>query len=760
MRSTMVVVCLNPQCSQKLRVPTHQGRVRVRCPKCGTNFDFTPPPTEDAPTPGHKPAVHECLHLEGYMLPIYADEATFFERCASTGMAAFRVRFRDFWDVYRRGYRRGAVAAGMRLFCPPCVREMPTSYVRGIDRAAGGPQSMTVWTSERYPATYFDSMAAGVCPWCERDEGVMAWLIPKLGPVTQADLDALRTLWRRSGLSYWGATDARRRQPPPLASAQAAKRGRVVSLGDPADWAICCESCDVELTQPRDTYFARSGPLCASCVDRRLSDDALEQLRGSRHYFGIGELERARSFASWRWTLEAEEVMNGTLEECRAKVCVDRRWSSEDATRGAGGNALFRDSVGAGLGGVGLDLLFSTLAVNLRLRRYCYTEAPSREQAGRVPSCVVVDGYKGKGYPDGIRASGPLFSDDGTTFGYIATEGKEDILVVNWRELARYPAVLRFAFSPDGTRTAFNVEDGGSKFMVIDGTEGPRFEAIWEPRFSPNGKHVAYGGKTGAHYFVVLDGERIGPLRGFPDDMLYFSPDGDRLAIVTYLGDKWALVVDGEQGPAWESLVAGSIAFSPDSRHVGYGARTEGAACVVIDHEELARLPAHASPCVALGPSGQVAYSAGYPGEQWVVREGEECRAYQAVFGDSLRYSPDGSRLAWIGQEDEGMYVVVDDEAFGPYERVKRPGAVFSPDSRHVAFAATTRIDGREREVAVLDGIAGPPLILLPHGGEPQFLPERECGYRSASGGDWFLAYAGLMDFKYNIHWIREMHGR
>ncbi|GAH02770.1 unnamed protein product, partial [marine sediment metagenome] len=65
----------------------------------------------------------------------------------------------------------------------------------------------------------------------------------------------------------------------------------------------------------------------------------------------------------------------------------------------------------------------------------------------------------------------------------------------------------------------------------------------------------------------------------------------------------------------------------------------------------------------------------------------------------SMETSPDGYRLAYKKFTDQGGFVVLEEEEYGPYDEVSM--LYFSPDSQHLAFVATS---GSEQFV-VLDGV-------------------------------------------------------
>jgi len=702
----------------------------------------------------------QCLFIDGYVLPLCQQEKQFMGVCSTTGLGAFPVPFAEYWQVHRRGYKEGAIGVGVRLFCRHCLREMPHSFSMGIDPEGITPENMQVFGTTDYPPKYFDAMRSRMCPWCKSKHGLMAWIDPLLGEILTPDVAALRTLWRRRAFTWLAARAAR------LPQSQAIDRPGNVNESAVSEFS--CERCGAPLYAQGKVYVTVSDVLCEECACNCLGDSALENLRSAPHHFGEGELHRARSFTKWSWALTWPELIDGQLTTCKAKVCLDTVGAvvnsatvsvPSDASsldRNGVSAVVLRQTRGGYIGDTGLDLLVQTLCVNLHTRRFCYTDAPDKEQAGKSPSYVVVDDYRGRGYVEGIRGYGPLFSADGSAFGYIATKNGEDVLVVNWEEVARYPGILRFALSQDGERIALCAEANKEKFAVVDGNEGPRFDSLWAPRFGINGKHVGYGARTkDRQFYIFVDGAQIGPLSGFSDDVLVFSPDGERYAIPVFTGKRWALLVDGVSGSEWNSIVQDSIAFSPDGVHVGYGARSAEHTAVIIDQEEIARLPANANPCLALGPKDRIAYNCADQKGEFVMREGAKIGSYEHVVGNSLRFSSDGSRFAFVAHKADGWYVIVDDIEYGPHHSICRPGVAFSPDSKDFAYMSVDLQDGYERRALVLNGFSSRYLGWIPNGGFPQFLSEIDSGY--PADDPWFLACASLDVDDNHLYWIRSI---
>lgn len=80
-------------------------------------------------------------------------------------------------------------------------------------------------------------------------------------------------------------------------------------------------------------------------------------------------------------------------------------------------------------------------------------------------------------------------------------------------------------------------------------------------------------------------------------------------------------------------------------------------------------------------------------GNKWsVVLDGEMQRKFDAFDMSSLKFSPDGERLFYAAVKDtatgiEEIYTVVDSKPYGPYNILAT--ALFSPDSKHVAYFAS-----------------------------------------------------------------------
>ena len=113
--------------------------------------------------------------------------------------------------------------------------------------------------------------------------------------------------------------------------------------------------------------------------------------------------------------------------------------------------------------------------------------------------------------------------------------------------------------------------------------------------------------------------------------------------------------------------------------------------------------------------SKRVAYLAGTSGKQILVVDGKEGKAYDetwGVNGEHVVFSPDGRRVAYVATsggkrvaywKDSGgkQFVVVDGKPGQAYDEIA--SVVFSPDSQHVAYGAKVG----DKWVVVINGKEG-----------------------------------------------------
>jgi WD40 repeat protein len=271
---------------------------------------------------------------------------------------------------------------------------------------------------------------------------------------------------------------------------------------------------------------------------------------------------------------------------------------------------------------------------------------------------------------------GLAVSPDGARVAVVESSGTGQTVVVDgvsWKK--RYARILGVWFSPDSRRVGCLAEDGGEQFVVLDSTEGPRYDRVARkgPLFSPNSRHTAYEAERDGRRFMVVDGVE-GPKYKCIGDFR-FSLGGDRHA---YVGRRnrhdYRVVLDGLEDSQAHPEPVGPLAFSPDGGRVAYAvAEVRGGTTVrrVVVHHQ--------------GGTKE------YPGS---------AAGYGHVDGDSIRFSPDGSRLAFIAARgpDLAEEVMVLDGVEGKAHRHIARVYGFSPDGKHFAYVG----DGK----VIRDGVA------------------------------------------------------
>ncbi|MEO6995984.1 MAG: hypothetical protein ABI273_20440 [Lacunisphaera sp.] len=254
---------------------------------------------------------------------------------------------------------------------------------------------------------------------------------------------------------------------------------------------------------------------------------------------------------------------------------------------------------------------------------------------------------------------------------YVGINGFDAQLVFDGvPEIAKGGSAL--VFSVDGKHHAYIAGKAGSgnHSVVVDGKQGPQFERIDDLQFSPDG-HVFYQPyleNSGVR--IVRDETLVPPVDGYRESRVYFSQDGQR---TVYIGEQSrdggdrALISDGKAVPFKTSSFLSFV--SPDARRLAYSTGTRGHTRMVVD---------------------------GTPGPEMMD-----------FINESVKFSADSRRIAYIAQDANYRQSVVVDGQAGPwYFSIEKGHPIFDSTGAHYAYAART---GSEW-VVVLDGVPGPTL--------------------------------------------------
>lgn len=220
-----------------------------------------------------------ALKLEGSVFFLTTDRPAFLEACRTRGQAALVVPFAGYWETSRALYQAQLPKQGERLLCAACLVDMPMSFRFNLP---GGIQ-MGGWVAigENLPSSLPAATKAACCPYCGSDKGILLYDHPDYGAIREADMEAVRALWKfRCGL-WWN---------------QNQRAGGI------------CDNCNAPMRRG-EGYHNGSGVICQDCVMKSTGADKLESLRKNPDWFGESELRKARNFAAGTYRLERGQLV-------------------------------------------------------------------------------------------------------------------------------------------------------------------------------------------------------------------------------------------------------------------------------------------------------------------------------------------------------------------------------------------------------------------------------------------------------------------
>lgn len=143
------------------------------------------------------------------------------------------------------------------------------------------------------------------------------------------------------------------------------------------------------------------------------------------------------------------------------------------------------------------------------------------------------------------------------------------------------------------------------------------------------------------------------------------------------------------------------IKFNQNGRVVTYAARqNDGKYAIFINEKKSAVYDSFNLPMFISPDGGNVIYTAGRNGKMFVVANGKEGKAYDAVY--TIIFSPVSQSIAYISREGEKEFVVINDQEGKRYDNVNigKDAFLFSPDGKKVAYMA---FQGQKQFVVIND---------------------------------------------------------
>ena len=326
----------------------------------------------------------------------------------------------------------------------------------------------------------------------------------------------------------------------------------------------------------------------------------------------------------------------------------------------------------------------------------------------------------------------PVFSPDSQHLAYAGQKADETWhVLLDGKEImtAEGLTTIPFAFSPDSQHHAIAYNQGIKWRVKFDDTDGPAFEGIGAAPilFSPDSKHIAYVGRLEKMWRPVVDGKA-----GASYDRLSafgWLPDSSGIAFTAALKDKrWQVFAPGFTSKEYEFVLKGPPIFSPDSKRIAFGTMALKVWQVISTDGESPKLDQVSPDSIAFirKPDGgsRLIYF-GLQGKTWRLFEEHNPTdiVFENIIVDTFRISPDGLHYAVAGYRGGKAVLLRDGQSLGEFEIVGGGTLAFSPDSKHLACAASRDqnwyivVDGNPVTPAgLIKGVAAQPIAFSPDG--------------------------------------------
>ena len=330
----------------------------------------------------------------------------------------------------------------------------------------------------------------------------------------------------------------------------------------------------------------------------------------------------------------------------------------------------------------------------------------------------------------------PVFSPDGERYAYVVTDPKNPdrhTLIIDGQPAAYEGVRPRI----DAKGRVFSVKvnaDDGKQTLQLDGAPvftAPQVKGVYP---SPTGERYAAVGAMGRHEELFVDGQSAATASLIEE--VVWSPDGAHFAVICQTAERTRyLVYDGQNGPEVDNVT--DVTFAPDSSAMVYLGYFDGQNHVVLNNADIMQ-GAAAMPVKPFffGPAGacKIAFVQGAGlHDLALVMDQQMLGGLNNLTG--VTFSPDGTRFGFVhGPQGQGK-PVLDEMEYA--DRIPAPFQVaagtlagsgppvyflFSPDSKHVAYLASSRQNGASG--VIVDGT--PIATSGTRVGRPHFTPDSQ----------------------------------
>lgn len=329
-------------------------------------------------------------------------------------------------------------------------------------------------------------------------------------------------------------------------------------------------------------------------------------------------------------------------------------------------------------------------------QRFDDLEWPVFSPNGRYLACfaklgdtwrLLIDGEERDSFHDAVPYV--AYSPDSRRLAYFINENKKRYVVIDNRREGPYDipkTEAPFWFSPSSQRYAYPVQIDGEIHVIIDGTPQGPYDSIGYPLlFSPDSRHLAFPIRGRNQSYWVIDGQQQGPYTHLVKNSVVYSPNSQRIAYAVVSGKKQLVIIDGKRDPLVDAVKLGSLCFSADSRHYAYLAKIGDAYALVVDGQQHDALYQDVSG-LQFYRGNHTVFVTKSVGYSYVVRDNQLGAPYKQIIG-AVQCNPRTQRLAWVAELADGSKaVIVNDRVRTKYNFILTDTLRTTPTGERLTF--------------------------------------------------------------------------